>query len=76
MLENVSSKCLCDSVSSIIIPFIQSGGCWIGLRFRDMSIESVLEALKSTSHSAAQAVMYLKSLFSTRAAEFGVSTMI
>ena len=41
-----------------------------------MSIESVLEALKSTSHSAAQAVMYLKSLFSTRAAEFGVSTMI
>ena len=74
MLENVSPKCYVTLY--LIITFLQSGGCWTGLRFRDMSIESVLEALKSTSHAVAQVVMYLRSLFSYRAAEFSVSTMI
>ena len=58
--EKVKPKCLCNDVHFKGILFIKRGGWFTG--FLDISMENVLEGLKSTNQSLAQLLICFKSL--------------
>ena len=59
----VSSRCLCEEVSSIITPSIEIGGWKTEFLFREINIDNVLLGLKVTSQLFAHIEMALRSLF-------------